>query len=272
MNKLFLVLSSLPLFGDVFRFRGLVYAITIRDIRSRYAGSAFGPLWLLFPPVFMVFIYTVIFSQIMQARLPGVEHQYAYSIYLCAGLLTWNFLLELVQRSKGLFLEHANLIKKSSFPKFILFVPVLAVALLNSLILLALIVGFMLVSGYAMSSSLLMIIPVLILTLFIGLATGALLATLNVFFRDVGQFADVFFQGLFWATPIVYPVAILSPRAQDILSWNPLYSLVRAAQNAFLNEQVVMNSLLYPFAVGGVVFVFALILYRRSYADLLDQI
>ncbi len=272
MPRLYSALTKLPLVGDVFRFRGLVYAITLRDIRSRYVGSAFGPLWLVLPPVFMVFIYTVIFSQIMRARLPGVEHQFAYSMYLCAGLLSWNLLLELVQRSKGLFLEHANLIKKSNFSKFILFIPVVVVALLNSMILLVLIPGFMLLSGYPMPSSLAYILPVLAVVLLMGLALGALLATLNVFFRDVGQFVDVFFQGIFWATPIVYPVSILSPAVQQALSWNPLFPLVRAAQSSFLGDVPDIASLGYPLAVAIVFFALALLLYRRSYADLLDQI
>ncbi len=272
MSRLYSILSQLPFVGDIFRFRGLVYAITLRDIRSRYVGSAFGPLWLVLPPIFMVFIYTVIFSQIMRARLPGVEHQFAYSMYLCAGLLSWNLLLELVQRSKSLFLEHANLIKKSSFPKFILFIPVIVVALLNSTILLVLILGFMLVAGYPMQASLAYIIPVLAVVLLMGLALGALLATLNVFFRDVGQIVDVFFQGIFWATPIVYPVSILSPSVQQALSWNPLFPLVRAAQGSFLGDVPNLASLGYPLAAAIVFLLLALLLYRRSYADLLDQI
>lgn len=257
---------------DILRFRGLIYAITLREIKSRYAGSTFGPLWLIVPPVFMVFIYTVIFARLMQARLPGIEHQYAYSIYLCAGLITWNLLLELVQRGKGVFLEHANLIKKSNFPKFILFIPVIAVALLNSAMLLVLVLGFMLVSGYPVSPATLLIFPLLGITVVLGIAVGALLATLNVFFRDIGQLTDVFFQALFWATPIVYPLSILSERIQAILSWNPVFSLVLNAQKVLLGEPVAPTELLYPLLFGLVVFLLAVLLYKRSYNDLLDQI
>lgn len=258
--------------APILRYRGLIYAITVRDLKSRYVGSTLGPLWLLLPPIFMVFIYTVIFSQIMRARMPGVDHQYAYSVYLCAGLITWNLMLELVQRSKGLFIEHANIIKKSNFPKFILFVPVLAVALLNSCILLVLVLGFMLLSGFPINAGILALLPALAVTTLLGVVTGALLATLNVFFRDIGQLTDIAFQALFWATPIVYPLAILSDSMQWILSWNPLFSLVRVAQSALLGEVPAVGQLLYPFAVALIVLALAVILYRRSYADLLDQI
>jgi lipopolysaccharide transport system permease protein len=257
---------------DILRFRGLIYAITLREIKSRYAGSTFGPLWLIVPPVFMVTIYTVIFARLMQARLPGIEHQYAYSIYLCAGLITWNLLLELVQRGKGVFLEHANLIKKSNFPKFILFIPVIAVALLNTVMLLVLVLGFMLVSGYPVSMGTLLIFPLLAITVVLGIAVGALLATLNVFFRDIGQLTDVFFQALFWATPIVYPLSILSEPVARLLSWNPVFSLVLNAQKILLGEPISRMQLVYPLVFGVIVFFLAVLLYKRSYNDLLDQI
>ncbi|RBA52993.1 ABC transporter permease [Stutzerimonas zhaodongensis] len=260
------------MFAPILRYRGLIYAVTLREVKSRYIGSTLGPLWLIVPPIFMVFIYTVIFSQIMRARMPGVDHQYAYSVYLCAGLIAWNLLLELVQRSKGVFLEHSNLIKKSSFPKFILFVPVLLVALLNSVILTLLVLGFMYLSGFPMPPSIAYLAPVLMVVVMLGLVTGALLANLNVFFRDVGQLTDIVFQALFWATPIVYPVGILAEPVQAVLAWSPLYPLIVNAQNSLLGQAVSLQQLLYPFSVSLLVLALAIVLYRRSYADLLDQI
>lgn len=260
------------LFTALLQYRGLIHAVTLRDIRSRYAGSVMGALWLLLPPVFMVFIYTVIFSQIMRARLPGLDNQYAYSIYLCAGLIAWGLLLELVQRGKGVFLEHANLIKKSSFPRAVLFVPVILVALFNSLLLLLLVGLFMLIAGYPLQSSAWLLLPVLVVTLCLGVALAALLSILNVFFRDTGQIVDVLFQGLFWATPIVYPLSIIPERVQSILALNPVFALTHTAQGALLGEAVPLTPLLYPLGISAGVLLLALVLYRRSYADLLDQI
>ena len=85
-------------FDSIYQFRGLIYSIVVRDLRSRYIGSVLGMVWLLLPPIVMVLIYTVVFSTIMRARLPELDNQYAYSIYLCAGIIVWTFMLELVQR------------------------------------------------------------------------------------------------------------------------------------------------------------------------------
>src|SRR5690606_2602570 len=118
------------------RFRGLVRAISERDLRARYTGSLLGPLWLILQPLAMILIYTLVFSQVMQARLPGVQATpFAYSLFVCAGLIAWGLFVEIAQRTKNVFLEHANLIKKVHFPKLVLLVPVVVVALFNFAVL-----------------------------------------------------------------------------------------------------------------------------------------
>jgi len=258
--------------SSVYQFRGLIHSIVVRDLRSRYIGSVLGIAWLILPPIFMVFIYTVVFSTIMRARLPGVESQYAYSVYLCAGIIVWTFMLELVQRGKGVFLENANLIKKTSFPRLVLFIPVVVVALFNALILLALVMIFMLFAGFGLSTAVASFFAALAAALYLGLVVGVLASILNVFFRDTGQIVDVLSQGLFWATPIVYPVGILPERVQVIMHFNPVFSVVRVAQDALLGMPINFGILMPALVFATVILIAALFLYKRSYADLLDQI
>lgn len=256
----------------IYTFRGLIYSIVIRDLRSRYVGSLFGILWLLLPPVFMVLIYTVVFSTVMRARLPGVESQYAYSVYLCSGIIAWTFMLELVQRGKAVFLENANLIKKASFPRIVLFIPVVLVALFNSLVLLVLLLLFMLFAGFPLSLTVFGVLPALAVGLYLGLAVGGLASILNVFFRDTGQIVDIVSQGLFWATPIVYPVSILPGRIQEWMQLNPVFSIIRVAQDSFLGQSAELSALAFPVLIATLALLASFFLYKRSYADLLDQI
>jgi lipopolysaccharide transport system permease protein len=60
-----------------------------REFQTKYRNSALGGLWSVLNPLSMIFVYTVIFAQVMRARLPGVDSTFAYSVYLCAGILTW---------------------------------------------------------------------------------------------------------------------------------------------------------------------------------------
>ena len=258
--------------NSIYQFRGLIYSIVVRDLRGRYIGSILGIAWLLLPPIVMVLIYTVVFSAVMRAKLPGVESQYAYSVYLCAGIIVWTFMLELVQRGKGVFLENANLIKKTSFPRLVLFIPVVLVALFNALVLLVLVIVFMLIAGFPLTTAMFSFFAALASALYLGLVVGVLASILNVFFRDTGQIVDVLSQGLFWATPIVYPVSILPDRVEELMHFNPVFAIVRVAQDALLGAPINFNTLIPVMVFATVILIAALLLYRRSYADLLDQI
>lgn len=79
----------LSLHYSLWSYRGFILGSVKREFQSRYRNSLFGALWTVLNPLSMILVYTVIFSHIMRARLPGVEDGMAYSVYLCAGLLTW---------------------------------------------------------------------------------------------------------------------------------------------------------------------------------------
>lgn len=260
------------LMDSVWRFRGLVAAVTLKDLRSRYTGSLLGPLWLFVQPLIMVLIYTLVFSQVMKARLPGQNFEYAYSVYLCAGLFVWSFFVELVQRGKMVFLDHANLIKKASFPRLILFLPIVIVALLNFGLMLLLFLLFQLMTGGLAGMTLLPILPVVALMLVMGLGAALVLAVFNVFFRDVGQIVDVLLQVLFWSTPIVYPVSILPETVRTVLGWNPLFVLIEHSQHAFLGGETGVGRLVYPALCALAIALLAIVSYRRLYPDLVDEL
>ena len=114
----------------IWAYRGFLLGSVRREFESRYRNSLLGAAWTVINPLTMIVVYTVIFSRIMQAKLPGVDSAFGYSIYLCVGVLTWGLFTEIVSRLQSVFLENANLLKKISFPRFCL--PVIVV--LNALV------------------------------------------------------------------------------------------------------------------------------------------
>src|SRR3546814_999156 len=112
-------------------YRGFILGSVKREFQSKYRNSLLGAAWTVLNPLAMILVYTVIFSQIMRAKLPGIDSTFAYSIYLCAGLLTWGLFAEIVGRSQNVFLEHANLLKKLSFPRLCLPVTLVLSSLVN---------------------------------------------------------------------------------------------------------------------------------------------
>src|SRR5437773_11009131 len=126
-----MALSVRGMLWALWRYRGFVAASVVRDFQLRYRGYALGFLWNLIGPIGSVVIFTVVFAQVMRARLPGVGDVYGYGIYLCAGVFAWGLFVEIVQRGLVMFIEHGNLLKKTNFPKSTLPLIVVLSALVN---------------------------------------------------------------------------------------------------------------------------------------------
>jgi len=254
-------------------YRGFVLGSVKREFQSKYRNSLFGAAWTVLNPLAMIVVYTVIFSQIMQAKLPGVDNTFGYSIYLCAGILSWGLFAEITTRSQNIFLEHANLLKKLSFPRLCLPVTVVISALINFFIVFGLFTGFLLITGNFPSVAYVALMPLLVLLVFFAIGLGVLLGVLNVFFRDVGQFFGIFITFWFWLTPIVYPITILPESAQRLMSYNPMSSLLGAVQGVLVQGiWPTWGSLVYPLALAMVLFFLGWRLFRKRSGELVDEL
>lgn len=257
----------------VWSFRGFVLGSVRREFQLKYRGSMLGIAWTVLQPLAMIIVYTVIFSEVMKARLPGVEGSFAYSIHLCAGLLTWGLFAEIVQRGQSVFLDNANLLKKINFPRLTLPIIVVSSALLNFAIIFGLFLLFLLISGNLPSISILAIIPLLIIQVLFAVGLGVTLGILNVFFRDVGQLSGVLLQFWFWATPVVYPTSILPQWAQAWMQLNPMYHLIKGYQDIFVAHLWPEWKSLVVLTIFSVVLaVFAMLLFRAHAGEIVDEL
>lgn len=231
-------------------YRGFVWSSVLREFHGKYRESLLGAFWSVANPLAMIVIYTVIFGQLMRPTLPGHEQTpFAFSIYLCAGVITWSLFAEMLGRLNNVFLEHGNLIKKSNFPRICLPAIVALSALINFGIIFALYLVFLAVIGHWPGQALWAFVPLLALQILFALGLGIFLGTLNVFFRDVGQLTGVVLQFWFWLTPIVYTFTALPEPARRILGLNPLQPLMGAYQQIFLDKTVPSASPLLPLAL-----------------------
>jgi len=219
---------------DVWRFRSFVIGSVRRDIAAQYQGSLLGGAWVVLQPLAMIAIYTLIFANVMRSRLAGVDDTYGYSIYLCAGVLTWGFFAEGLARLQAVFVANGNLLKKASFPRICLPLIALGTAWVNFVIIFALFLLFLIISQHWPGWHVLAILPALAVQVVFTLGLGMLAATLNVFFRDVAQLVQVGLLFWFWLTPIVYPLNVLPAWTQQWLWLNPFAILVHHYQQVLL--------------------------------------
>lgn len=254
-------------------YRGFILGTVRREFQTRYRNSLLGGAWAVLNPLAMITVYTVIFSQLMRARLPGVDSSFAYSIYLCAGILTWGLFLEIITRSLNLFLEQAGLLKKLNFPRLCLPITVLISALLNFAIIFGLFSVFLLLTGNFPGLPFLALLPVLLIVLALAAGMGMVLGVLNVFFRDVGQFLGVFLQFWFWFTPIVYPISILPQPLQLLMQLNPMAALTGACQTILVHGLWPNWNELWLAALLAALFcIWGLRLFRRHVGEIVDEL
>jgi len=220
----------LGMFRALWAYRGFIAGNVKREFQSKYRNSLLGAAWNVLNPLSMIIIYTVIFSQVMRTKLPGVDGTFAYSIHLCAGVLTWGLFAEIVSRGQNTFIDNGNLLKKLNFPRLCLPVIVVANGLVNFAIIFGLFTAFLIATGNFPGLPFLALLPVLLVMVAFAIGLGITLGVLNVFFRDVGQFFGIFLNFWFWITPIVYPASILPERLRALMWLNPMATLVEACQ------------------------------------------
>lgn len=263
----------MSMFEVPWRYRGFILGNVKREFQLKYRNSLLGAAWTFINPLAMIFVYTVVFAQVMRTKLPGVDSTFSYSIYLCAGVLTWGLFAEVTGRSISMFLDNANLLKKLNFPRLCLPITVVLTACLNFTIVFSLFTAFLVVSGNFPGWPILAMLPILAIQIALAVGVGITLGTLNVFFRDVGQLFGIVLQFWFWLTPVVYSVNVLPEQIKPLMALNPMTHLVSAYQTILVHAQWPNWQSVWPVAVLSVLLcTFGLRLFRRHAGDMVDEL
>lgn len=259
--------------AGLWHFRGFIVGSVKREFQGRYRNSLFGAAWTVLNPLSMIAVYTLVFSQVMRAKLPGVDSTFAYSVFLMAGLIPWGLFAEIVSRGQGMFLENANLIKKVSFPKSCLLLIIISGSMLNFIITLGLFVLIAWTLGVFPGWSLLGVIPLVALLIIIAGSLGLMLGVYNVFFRDAGQLTGIFLQFCFWLTPIVYAIDIIPESYRGWVSFNPLVPLYTGFQHVFVQGLLPNWLSLMPTIIFSILLLLsALAVFKKHMNDMVDEL
>jgi lipopolysaccharide transport system permease protein len=233
--------SLVALAKSLWRNRQLIVQMAKRDVVGRYKGSVMGMAWSFFNPVFMLVVYTFVFSEIFKTRWAGVggdDSKTQFAVVLFVGMIVLGLFSEVLNRAPGLIISNVNYVKKVVFPLEILPVIAMGAALFHSLISLGvLLAAFALFNGYLHWTTI--FIPLVLLPLVI-LITGLawILASLGVFLRDVGQTIGLITTVLMFLSPVFYPVAAVPARARPFIMANPLTFIIEQAREVLIWGQL----------------------------------
>jgi lipopolysaccharide transport system permease protein len=240
-----------------------------RDLSARYAGSFGGPLWAVLNPAVVCAVYGFVFSRIFP---PPAGFRGGYVGYLLAGLLPWLGAQEAIMRATTSVSDQAHLVKKLRFPIELLVASSVGAALVIQMVGLALLTAFLLVSGLGVVRPGILLAAIAFELLLLA-GPALVLASLNVFFRDIAQLLPPVIMVAFWLTPILYAESAMPRSAVFLLVFNPLRDLVALFRAAlFEAPPPPMGRVLVWSAVFFVVGFVGARLFRRcrpSFADLL---
>lgn len=220
----------LPKLRELWYYRELIRNLVLRDLKSRYKGSALGYLWTQLAPLLMMLLFWVVFSFVFQSSLA------MFPIFLIVALLPWNYCAEAVSGGARSVIDNANLVKKVFFPREVL--PLVSVfsSLLNYLLSLPVMFLVMAIvqwfypplEGQLNFSWTFAYLPVLLIiqTIFL-IGVAMFLSTLAVFFRDTVHLIGILVQFWFFLTPVVYALDTVAAPLARVIRWlNPMASLI----------------------------------------------
>lgn len=209
---------------ELWRYRELFYFFTWRDVKIKYKQTVLGFLWAILQPLFMMLIFTFFFGKALNIPSQNLP----YPVYVFSGLLIWNMFSTGLTSASNSMVNNASIIKKIYFPRLIIPVSSILVALFDFLMAFVLFVALLIYYQQPLSWMAIMLWPLgLLITIIAALGLGSWLAALNVKYRDFRYVIPFLVQVLFFLSPVIYPVSMLKyPVLQYVLACSPMYAAI----------------------------------------------
>ncbi len=250
-------------FHDIFEKKSLIWKLTKRDLKIRFAGSFLGMFWIFIQPIITILIFWFVFEKGFKSR--PVEN-FPFILWLSSGMVSWFLFSEALITATNSIAENTYLVKKIVFRVSILpIVRILASLLVHIFLIFILFIMFASYGYYPDLYSLQLLYYIFaMLTLLIGLSwiTSATI----LFFKDIGQFIQVFLQFLFWGTPIFWTLEIMPEKYHNVLKLNPLYYIANGYRECLVNKVWLWEHpklSLYFWTVTIILFILGAVFFRK---------
>lgn len=261
--------------------RVLLRELVITDFKLRYEGSVLGYVWSLLKPLMLFAIMYVVFVRFLRFG-EGIPH---FAVSLLFGLVLWTFFTEATTQGMQSIVARGDLLRKINFPKYIIVVSSTISALINLAFNLVVVFVFMMFDGVDFAWTALLFPFTLLMIYIFSLAIAFFLAALNLKYRDISHLWEVFLQGLFYATPLIYPIQMVisysGMMAAQLLMLSPIAVLIQNARAEMVGHQNVVTAdelfsnpiyLVLPYIIIGVTLVLAVLYFRKNQGKFAEQV
>lgn len=208
--------------AELFRYRDLLYTMTVHRIKVRYKQSALGIGWALLQPLALMLVYTAVFS--LFTRLPSKTGH--YSLFVLAGILPWTFFQTALSSSATGLVSHSQLITKVYFPREIIPLSYVFAALIDFLIACVILAAMMAWYHVGVGIMALYLVPILLVAFAFASGVSFVVSAIQVRFRDIGIAMPLVLQLWMFGSPVVYSFANVPRRFRPFYELNPLNGVV----------------------------------------------
>lgn len=226
-------------FRELWHYRDLLYFLTWREISIRYKQTVLGFAWALLQPLLTMIVFTVFLGRLAKVPSDGVP----YPVFSYLGLLPWTYFANALTRSGSSLVSNANLLSKVYFPRLLIPLSGTLSALVDLVVAFAILIVLMFVYSVPIHASLLLVIPLTVITSIAATGVGLWLSALNVQYRDVQHAVPFLIQLWMFATPVVYPSSVVPERWRLLFAINPMAGIIEAYRASALGRPIEWSTL-----------------------------
>jgi len=250
----------------------LIYYLLKKEIKSLYVGSTLGMFWVVLRPLLIIALFWLVFSEIMRVRPYVGKADIPYIVFMLSTIFFWFGFQEGILRSSTSIIEKGEMIKKVYMPLEILPLVSIFSSYFHHIIGALVFFSFMSIL-YSPSFLWLLVIPLIGLQILFSLGLGFLLSALSVYMKDVPQIMGILLQGVFFLTPVIYPIEIVPEKFRILFYLNPLTYFIRAYQDIIIYKSLPHYlNIVIIFLVSAISLLAGLKVFRRlkeGFADIL---
>ena len=259
---------------SVWEYRGLIYLLVKRDFVAFYKQTILGPIWFFVQPIFVTITYVLIFGKLAKISTDSIPQP----LFYLAGITAWSYFSETLIKVSGVFRDNANIFGKVYFPRLIIPISIIFSNLIKffvQLILLFLFMFYYSTKGYHFQFSwFILFFPFLIILLALqSMGIGMILSGLTTKYRDLSLLLGFGIQLLMYATPVVYPMSILSPKMKFYLSFNPLSFIIEGFRKCLFGiGEFNISYLLITTIFTSILLFFGVIIFNKVQKNFIDTV
>lgn len=222
---------------DIWRYRDLLRMFVWRDFVAVYKQTILGPVWFFIQPLLTTATFTVIFSGVARLPTDGLPPL----LFYFASTTPWNYFATAVTKTSTTFVTNSNLFGKIYFPRLVSPLSVIISTLVQfgiQFVLLFGLIGWYLFKGAPIRPDwggiAVMTLPLVAILAGLGLGVGIIVSSLTTKYRDLSFLVNFGIQLAMYATPVVYPLSMVSEKYRHWLELNPMTPIIEAFRSVYL--------------------------------------